>query len=89
MADIGGDVGAAVLYTPVDLLGLEIEIRADGAEWEGTHTAVRERHVGDSVLYAGFFGALAAGRYELRVRDDASRQMSFEVVGGTVTEARW
>ncbi len=30
-------------------------------DWHGAHTAVRERHVGGRVLYAGVFGSLAAG----------------------------
>ena len=89
MADIGGDVGAAVLYTPETLLGSEIEIRHAGHPWDGTHTAVRERLVNGSVLWAGFFGALHAGRYELRVRGDASRSIELDVVGGVVTESRW
>ena len=32
------------------------------------HTAVRARHIGDTVLYAGVFGSVPAGRYDLRVR---------------------
>jgi hypothetical protein len=89
MADIGDDTGAAVVYTPRALAGQEIEIRRVGRQWDGTHTAVRERHVGGSVLYAGFFGALHAGRYEVRVRDDDSRCMPIDVNGGAVTEVRW
>jgi hypothetical protein len=89
LADIGGDVGAAVVYLPAAFAGLEIEIRADGTEWSGTHTGVRERHVGDKVLWAAFFGSLRAGRYELRRRGDPSRCVEVEVVGGEVTEARW
>jgi hypothetical protein len=89
LTDIGGDVGAAVVYVPEHLAGLEIEIRAVGAEWDGTHTGVRERHVGGAVLHAGFFGTLHAGRYEVRLRDDDARAVPIEVCGGAVTEARW
>ena len=32
---------------PRTLAGLEIEIRPVGEPWDGTHTAVRERHLGD------------------------------------------
>ena len=38
MADVGGDVGAAVVYTPAALLGRELEIRLVGRPWDGTHT---------------------------------------------------
>jgi hypothetical protein len=89
MADVGGDVGAAVVYTPEALVGRELEIRPVGRTWDGTHTAVRERRVGSRVMWAGFFGALPAGSYEVRVRDDASRAIDLVVVGATVTETTW
>jgi hypothetical protein len=89
LADIGGDVGAAVVYTPAILSGLELEIRAVGCEWDGTHTAVRERQLNGSVVWAGFFGTLAAGRYEVRVRSDVSRVIVLDVAGGIVTETQW
>jgi len=43
IVDIGGDAGAAVISTPSELVGSEIEIRAVGTEWDGTHTGVHER----------------------------------------------
>ena len=89
LADIGGDVGAAILYVPARLAGLEIEIRPMGADWDGTHTGVRERHVNGTVVWAAFFGSLAAGRYELRVREHPSRSTELDVVGGEVAQARW
>ena len=89
MADVGGDVGAAVVYTPEALAGRELEIRPLGRAWDGTHTAVRERHVGASTAWAGFFGALRAGRYEVRIRGDASRPIDLTVTGGAVTEATY
>jgi hypothetical protein len=89
LADIGGDVGAAILHVPAAFARFEIEIRAVGTQWDGTHTGVRERHVGDKVIWAAFFGSLRAGHYELRRRGDPSRCVEVEIVGGEVTEARW
>jgi hypothetical protein len=89
MTDIGGDRGAAVLYVPEDLAGLEIEIREVGQPWDGTHTAVRERHVGSSVIWAAFFGSLAAGRHEVRVKGDDGRRVELRVEAGHVAEAMW
>jgi hypothetical protein len=89
MTDIGGDRGAAVLYVPEALAGLEIEIRPIGESWDGTHTAVRERHVGASVIWAAFFGSLAAGRYEVRVKGDRARHLELRVEAGHVAEATW
>jgi hypothetical protein len=89
MADVGGDVGAAVVYTPVALLGRELEIRPVGRPWDGSHTEVRERHVGRSTICAGFFGALASGHYEVRVLGEPSRSMQLTVVGADVTETTY
>jgi len=89
MADIGGDVGAAVLHVPEALAGLEIEIRAVGHDWDGTHTAVRERHVNDVIIWAAFFWSLGAGRYEVRVRGDGSHTVLVDVHGGAVAETWW
>jgi hypothetical protein len=89
MTDIGGDQGAAVLYVPEELAGLEIEIRSVGEPWDGTHTAVRERDLGASVIWAAFFGSLAAGCYEVRVKGDHERGRELRVEGGHVAEATW
>ncbi len=62
VADIGGDRGALVLYTPASLVGAEIEISpVDGGA--KTHVAVRERLVGETCLYAAFYPSLSAGSY--------------------------
>jgi hypothetical protein len=89
VSDIGGDIGAAAVYVPETLTGLEIEIRAVGAHWDGTHTAIRGRPIRGSVVYAGFFGSLPAGRYELRLKGDSSREVELVVRGGEVTEVTW
>jgi hypothetical protein len=89
MTDIGGDRGAAVLYVPEELAGLEIEIRPVGEPWDGTHTAVRERRLGGSVTWAAFFGSLASGCYDLRVKGDPARGLQLRVEGGHVAEATW
>ncbi len=88
--DIGPHAGALVLYTGDDLAGEEIEIRPGGGAWLGAHTAVRERHVAGRVLYAGVFGSLAAGGYDLRLKGGGpgSFELSAEVVAGSVSEVR-
>ena len=87
--DIGGDVGAAIVRAPAALVGCEIEIRRDGAPWDGTHVAVRARHITDGEMHAALFPALGRGRYEIRLRGDAEGPVaSLEVEGGRVAEAR-
>jgi hypothetical protein len=87
--DIGPHAGAVVLYTNEGLAGAEIEIRPGNGPWLGAHTAVRERHVGSRVLYAGVFGSLAPGEYEFRHKGGGtgSFALTLEVQAGRVTEA--
>jgi hypothetical protein len=89
--DIGGAVGAAVVYADADLDGSEIEIRRIESPWDGTHTAVRPRRLATRTTYAAVFESLATGRYELRRRggDPQGVVVSIEVRGGAVTETRW
>jgi hypothetical protein len=88
LADIGEDVGAAIVTTPASLAGSEIEIRHRGAAWDGTHVAVRARHVSGGVVYAAFFPGLCHGHYEVRLRDDAGGSVTtLAVEGGRVSQA--
>ncbi len=93
--DIGGDKGAAIIFTPGDLVGEEIEIRPVGEPWNGTHTAVRPRDLRDTVAHAGVFGSLVAGRYQLRIRrSDPTRSarepvVDLVVAGGEVAQLTW
>jgi hypothetical protein len=80
IVDIGGDTGAAVIYTPRELVGAEIEIRAVGTEWDGSHTAVWERQEPGITTIAAVFGSLRAGRYELRIKDAAGTEHPAPVV---------
>lgn len=86
--ELGANVGAAVVYTTAALDGVEIEIKPGGGDWNGAHTAVRRRPGGrdSEPQFAALFFGLAAGRYDIRVRDDVR---SIEVVGGGVTEQTW
>jgi hypothetical protein len=89
--DIGGDIGAAAVYVPVPLAGVEIEIRRDGAPWEGRHVAVRERQLPDAAVWAALFPTLDSGDYEIRVRhsDPDAPTTRFTVTGGRVTTVHW
>jgi hypothetical protein len=89
--DIGGEVGAAAVYVPASLDGLEIEIRRDDESWAGRHVAVRERVLPDRVVWAALFPSLVEGRYEFRVRDGEPDGPTdfFDVSGGRVTTQHW
>jgi hypothetical protein len=89
VVDIGGDVGAAIVSTPASLVGSEIEIRPYGAAWDGTHVAIRERHVAGGVMHAALFPGLEYGNYEVRLKGDATGPTTtFTVAGGRVNAAR-
>jgi hypothetical protein len=89
--DIGGEVGAAAIYVPASLTGEEIEIRAIGTEWAGTHVAVRERTLPDRTVWAALFPALPAGGYQIRVKgtDPSGPVGSVTVAGGRVSVQHW
>jgi len=88
LLDIGADTGALVLYTPVDLLGAEIEISPDTPGAPRTHAAVRARRGPSSTRYAAVYEGLAAGGYILW-RDHATPAGQVTITGGQVTSAHW
>ncbi len=88
--DIGGDLGAAVIYTGRSLGGSELEIRPLGHPWQGVHTGVRQRDLPDEVCFAAVFGSIPAGTYQLRVKGtDTEPIMAIEIAGGGIAEATW
>jgi hypothetical protein len=98
--DIGGDIGAAVVFAPANWVGVEVEIAAGGRPWDGTHTAIRPRNLSSGVVYAGVFEALKEGPYRVRPRVSSGSDgpsgatdmsdppfLEIEVRGGGVTYA--
>jgi hypothetical protein len=88
--DIGGDIGALVVYTPQILDGEEIEIRPSGTDWSGRHVAVRARP-GSHAVYAAVFPSLPEGTYELRLRPYPPGGIIHrtQVAGAQVAELQW
>ncbi len=89
--DIGAGVGALVIHTPPSLDGCEIELRPEGTEWRGVHTAVRPRLIPSDTQFAAVFGSLSEGCYDLRLRGNEHEDpaLSLNVAGALVTDARW
>jgi hypothetical protein len=82
--DIGGEVGALVVELPRELLGRELDLfPLGGADLPVVHTEVRERRVGDGVVYAAVYPTVPAGSYLVEGLDQV-----FVVQGGRVTESR-
>lgn len=89
--DIGGNIGAAVIYTPATLVGAEIEIRPADGTWDGTHTGIWEREAAGTRLAAAVFGSLAAGSYQLRIKGQPNTEHPTLMVidGARVTYVNW
>jgi hypothetical protein len=88
VADIGGDVGALVLYTAPEMCGVEIDIEPVGHPERRSHVAVRERQLASGSVFAAFYPALTAGEHTLMVpAPDGPRTVT--IAGGAVTEIAW
>lgn len=87
--DVGGDIGALILYTPAELAGREIEISLDaGPAARRTHAQVRARHMTAATEYAAVYPGLGAGRYTIWDEQDRPA-VTAVITGGHVTSCRW
>jgi hypothetical protein len=89
--DIGRSIGAVVILTGAELDGSELEVRRLGAEWDGTHVAVRSRPTTGAPIYAAVFSQLHEGGHEFRRRpaDPLGPVHQVDVVGGELVELQW
>ena len=86
--DIGGDIGALVLYTTEDLESLEIDVSPTTDPDHRTHTQIHKRTVNGRTFWAGVYAQLKEGDYQVWW-DDPACQRSFTITGGAVTELDW
>jgi hypothetical protein len=69
--DVGGDIGALILYTPAAMDGREIEISRDAQPGaRRTHARVRARHLPAETRYAAVYPGLPAGEYTIWAKCD-------------------
>ena len=96
--DIGGDIGALVVWMPAATAGLEVAVVPAGTPVPGSteggpgvprHASVVGRTVGERIVHCVVFGDLREGAYLLYVRPDGPPRLTARVVGGEVTEVRW
>ena len=87
LLDIGGDMGALVIYATEALLGREVEVSPAGAATQRVHAVVHQRCADARQIFAAVFPALAQDGYLLR---DGERTLGrVEITGGQVTEVAW
>lgn len=95
MLDIGGDIGALVVEMPPEMVGVEIEIRPEGATSEAAghthhpHVAVVERPTPGGPMPSLVFGELTAGTYQLHDKGDDEVLATATVHGNEVTDMVW
>ncbi|MEV0900084.1 phospholipase [Actinoplanes sp. NPDC049802] len=88
MLDIGGGIGAMIIYTPAAMHGHEIEVSPVGDTGARTHAAVRARYVSAGVTFCVVIDGLPEGRYVVW-QDDDTPLTQVEVRGGAVAEVTW
>src|SRR5690242_15984439 len=81
--DIGGNIGALIIYTSAALRGKEVQVSLKGnATAKMIHTAVWERNFNGRTVYAGIYAELPEGNYIIWTHP--SREVT--VIGGQVAE---
>jgi len=86
--EIGGELGALVVYTDAVLLHEEIEISPAADDERRSHKDVLERLVDGRSVHAAVFDRLERGAYTLWHRD-AERARGVAIAGGAVAELDW
>jgi hypothetical protein len=87
--DIGGNVGALVIYANAALREAEIEISpGDNPESPRSHNQVHARQNRHGISYTAVFPAVPAGSYTVW-RHSGEAQGTVTIHGGQVTEHHW
>jgi hypothetical protein len=86
--DIGDDIGALILHTHPEMLGVEVEISASGEDDRRSHKDVLEREINGRPAYTAVFDKIREGSYTLWV-DDVARERDVIVTGGAISELDW
>ncbi len=86
--DIGGDVGALVVYADSTDLDLQIEVSPAGDDASRAHQHVLERPVNAGTTYAAVFDRLIVGAYTLWTHG-TPRARDVRITSGAVAELDW
>ena len=85
MFDIGGDVGALIVYRDDGLEGTEIPIEWNRDPTKDIHTGVWRRSLGNDSVVVAVYPELIEGRYRVPALG-GHRSRDVEIVGGQVAE---
>jgi hypothetical protein len=86
--DLGDGIGALIVHTDPELLGVEVEISPDGADDERQHKEVLRRAIGSATVSVLVYDNLPEGRYTLWIGDIAWAS-GIRIESGSVAELDW
>jgi hypothetical protein len=86
--EIGGELGALVVYTDPDLHGSEIEISRGSEDDRRSHKDVLNRPVNGRPIYAAVFDQLSEGSYTVWAGGVPTAR-DVAVTGASITELDW
>jgi hypothetical protein len=83
--DLGEGIGALVVYTDPEFVGVEVEISPTGCDTERSHKQVLLRSAGSSTVAALVYDNLREGEYTLW-HNGVAKERTVRVPGGEVAE---
>jgi hypothetical protein len=86
--DIGGEIGALIVYTGAKHEDREVEVSPLDDDATRIHTVIHARRVQGEIVFAGIFPELRAGDYRIWTTD-ARLTNRVTVVGGALAEVDW
>ena len=86
--DIGGSIGAPIIYAGEEACGREIEISLQQQRAPRTHNQVHERRVHGTAVFAAVYPDLPEGDYDIW-RSHDERAGSVRVTGGQIATVDW
>jgi len=86
--DVGGAIGALIVHTDPELLGVEVEISPAGDDHSRQHKRVLRRQMGSATVTVLLYDNLPEGEYTLWL-DGVAKSRNVRVPGGAVAELDW
>ncbi len=86
--DIGGRIGALIVYADAALIDTPVEVSPAGSDANKFHQHVLERPMPGGTTYAAVFDKVAEGRYTLWLHGEP-RARDIEITGAEVAQVDW